>query len=64
MPEGSDEVQISKVEVIFIVGIIGCMLFATWELGHLMVSEWFADWVNQNKFTNERIVRYGIAFFF
>ena len=62
MPETSDEIQISKIEFVFIVGIIGCMLFATWELGHLMADDWFKDWVNQNKFTNERIIRYGIAF--
>ncbi len=62
MPEGSDEIQISKMEFVFLVGIIGCMLFATWELGHLMADEWFKDWVNQNRFTNERVIRYGIAF--
>jgi len=62
MLETSDEIQISKIEFVFIVGIIGCMLFATWELGHLMADEWFKDWVNQNRFTNARIIRYGIAF--
>lgn len=62
MFEGSDEVQVSKIEFVFIVGIIGCMLFATWEIGHLMADKWFGEWVNQNRFTNERIIRYGIAF--
>lgn len=56
-----DYVQITKLEVIFIVGIVGCMLFATWELGHLMADEWFYDWVSKDSFTNERIIRYGIA---
>ncbi|MFQ5965891.1 MAG: zinc ribbon domain-containing protein [Candidatus Scalinduaceae bacterium] len=59
----SDDIQISKLELVLIIGIIGCMLFATWELGHLMTDEWFRDWVNQNRFTNGRIILYGIAFF-
>ena len=62
MTEESDHVQVTKIEVVFIVGIIGCMLFATWELGHLMADEWLKEWVNQNKFTNRRIILYGIAF--
>jgi len=61
MPESRDEIQISKIEVVFVVGIIGCMLLATWELGHLMADEWFRDWVDQNEFTNKRIILYGIA---
>jgi MFS family permease len=62
MTESNDDVQISKIEVVFVVGIIGCMLFATWELGHLMADKWFKDWVNQDPFTNKRIILYGIAF--
>jgi hypothetical protein len=62
MPESSNDVQVSKIEVVFVIGIIGCMLFATWELGHLMTNEWFKGWVNQNRFTNKRIILYGIAF--
>jgi hypothetical protein len=62
MPESSDEIQVSKIEVVFVVGIIGCMLFATWELSHLMVDKWLKAWVSQNKFTNKRIILYGIAF--
>ena len=62
MNESSDDVQVSKIEIVFVVGIIGCMLFATWELGHLMTDEWFKDWVKQNPFTNKRIILYGIAF--
>lgn len=62
MAPENDEVQISKLEVILMVGIIGCMLFATWELAHLMADDWFRDWVDQNRFTNMRIIYYGIAF--
>ena len=42
MTSHDDDVLISKLEVILMIGIIGCMLFATWELGHLMADEWFA----------------------
>lgn len=62
MSEENEQIQASKIEVVFIVGIIGSMLLATWELGHLMADEWFSKWVNQNQFVNERIIRYGIAF--
>jgi hypothetical protein len=62
MSDTNDEIQISKLEFIFLVGLVGSLLFATWEIGHLMVDEWFKSWVDQNRFTNERIIRYGIAF--
>jgi len=32
----NDEVQLTNLEKVFIVGIIGCMLFATWKLAHLI----------------------------
>ena len=57
-----DEIQISKLEMALIVGIIGCLLLATWELGNLMVTDWFMNWVAQNPFTNKRVILYGIAF--
>ncbi len=60
--EDPDEVQLTKLETIFVVGIIGCMLFATWELAHLIVDEWFRDWVKVDVFTRQRIIYYGIAF--
>ncbi|UCD57102.1 MAG: zinc ribbon domain-containing protein [Candidatus Hydrogenedentota bacterium] len=63
MHEPGEEVQLSKLESIFVVGIIGCMLFATWELGHLMADKWFRAWVEQDPFVNRRIILYGIAFF-
>jgi len=59
----TDDIQITKLEFVLMIGIIGCSLFATWELGHLMVDGWFRDWVAQDRFINERIIRYGIAFF-
>ena len=43
MSEEDDQMQVSKIEVVFVVGIIGCMLFATWELAHLMADEWFRE---------------------
>ena len=57
-----DEIQISKLEMALIVGIIGCLLLATWELGNLKVTDWFMNWVAQNPFTNKRVILYGIAF--
>lgn len=63
MTEQEDYVQISKLEIVLIIGIIGCMLFATWELGHLIADIWLRDWVAQNSFVNRRLILYGIAFF-
>lgn len=59
-----NEFRISKLETALIVGIIGCLLLATWELMNLTASEWLADWVKKDKFTNRRIIFYGVAFFF
>ena len=59
-----DEIQITKLEIALIVGIVGCLLLATWELGNLMVTDWLKDWVMKNEFTNKRIILYGIAFSF
>jgi predicted RNA-binding Zn-ribbon protein involved in translation (DUF1610 family) len=61
MEEENSEVHLTKLESIFALGIIGCMLFATWELGHLMTDVWLHDWVNLNEFVNLRIILYGIA---
>ena len=58
----SDDIRITKLEVILTIGVIGCALFATWELAHLMADEWLKGWVDQNEFTNKRIIYYGIAF--
>ncbi|MCD6408290.1 zinc ribbon domain-containing protein [bacterium] len=63
MSEERAEIQLTKLESIFVFGIIGCMLFATWELGHIMVHDWFRFWVAKNPFVNRRIILYGIAFF-
>jgi len=58
----SDDIRITKIEVILTIGVIGCALFATWELGHLMADDWLRSWINQDRFTNRRIILYGIAF--
>jgi len=63
MSKENAEVQLTNLESIFVIGIIGCMLFATWELGHLMADRWFQAWVEQDRFVNRRIILYGIAFF-
>lgn len=54
--------SITKLEIALIVGIIGCLLLATWEFMNLMGSEWLKGWVDQNEFTNRRIILYGAAF--
>lgn len=54
--------SITKLEIALIVGIIGCLLLATWEFMNLMGSEWLKGWVDQNEFTNRRIILYGTAF--
>ncbi|MEJ6951108.1 hypothetical protein [Natronospora cellulosivora (SeqCode)] len=56
------DVQLSKFERILAFGIIGCMLLATWELGRLLVDEWFYEWVRKDSFVRERIILYGISF--
>ena len=57
-----DEIQLFKIEMAFIMGIVGCLLLATIELMNLMADDWFSEWVSENSFTNERIIRYGVAF--
>ncbi|MEZ5012710.1 MAG: zinc ribbon domain-containing protein [Chitinophagales bacterium] len=59
-----EENHISKIELTLIIGIVGCMFLATWELGHLMTDKWFEGWVKYHYFIRERIIRYGVAFFF
>lgn len=62
MKQQSTELQLSKIESVFIVGIIGCLLLATWELCHLLADEYLYSWVITDRFTNKRIIYYGIAF--
>jgi hypothetical protein len=62
MEEKQDEVQLTKLETVFTVGIIGCLLFATWELAHLTADQWFRAWVHQSAFVRRRVIYYGIAF--
>lgn len=61
MKQCDSELQLSKIESIFMVGIIGCLLLATWELCHLLADVYLRSWVLQDKFTNKRIIYYGVA---
>lgn len=58
-----NEGQLNRLIFAFTFGIVGCLLLATCELITLMTEDWFSGWVNENSFTNERIIRYGLAFF-
>lgn len=58
----NNDYRISKLETALIVGIIGCLLLATWELMNLMATEWLDHWVKKDDFTNRRIIMYGVAF--
>jgi hypothetical protein len=62
MQDTHEEIHLTKIESVFVFGIIGCLLFATWELAHLMVDEWLGDWVQVDVFTRKRVIYYGIAF--
>lgn len=57
----NEEGHLNALERICSFGIIGCLLFSTWELNHLMADEWFADWVRQNEFVYRRLILYGTA---
>ncbi len=57
-----DEIQLTKIETILMVGVIGCLLFATWELAHRLEEYWLHEWVQADEFTRKRIIYYGIAF--
>lgn len=57
----NDEGHLNTLEKICSVGIIGCLLFSTWELNHLMADAWFAKWVALNPFVNRRVILYGVA---
>lgn len=56
-----DELQLTKLETTFIVGIVGCLLFATWQLGDLLANDWLAGWVGESAL-REDVVYYGVAF--
>lgn len=62
MTEDEPEVQLSKIESALIVGIVGCLLLGTWELGHLMADDWFRPWVAVDAFVRRRLILYGLAF--
>jgi hypothetical protein len=56
-----DELQLTKLETAFIVGIVGCLLFATWQLGDLLVNKVLAEWVGESPL-REDLIYYGVAF--
>jgi hypothetical protein len=60
-PPSNDELQLTKLETAFIVGIVGCLLFATWQLGDLLVNELLAGWVGESAL-REDLIYYGVAF--
>lgn len=61
MHESTEEIQLTKLESIFVVGIVGCLLFATWEFMHLAVDEWFKVWVEVDPFVRRRLIMYGTS---
>src|ERR1700731_2914110 len=62
MNDSSDEIHLTKLERALALGIVGCLLLATWELCHLLADTWFHGWVAQNYFIRRRVIYYGIAF--
>jgi len=57
-----EEVHLTELESIFMLGIIGCMLFATWEMAQLLISGVFEEWVLQDEDTRKRIILYATSF--
>ena len=57
-----DEVHLSALETVLVIGTIGCLLLATWELGKLLTTQWLAGWVKANPFVHRRVILYGLAF--
>jgi hypothetical protein len=55
------EVQWTKLEVALTVGIVGCLLFATWQLGDLLARDWLDGWVGDSAL-REDLIYYGVAF--
>mgnify|MGYP002760293042 FL=1 len=56
-----DALQWTRLEVAFTAGIVGCLLFATWQLGDLLARDWLAGWVGESEL-REDLVYYGVAF--
>jgi len=56
-----DEMQWTRLEVAFTVGIVGCLLFATWQFGDLLARDWLAGWVGDSEI-REDLIYYGVAF--
>jgi uncharacterized membrane protein YdjX (TVP38/TMEM64 family) len=62
MNDSSEETNLTKLESILALGVVGCLLLATWELCHLLKDTWFPNWVAENDFVHKRIIYYGVAF--
>jgi len=62
MNDTPDEIHLTKLERILALGIVGCLLLATWESCSLLVTKYLVEWVKQNEFYHKRIVYYGVAF--
>jgi len=62
MDNSSDEIHLTKLEQALVLGIVGCLLLATWELCHLLKDTWLPEWVAENEFVHKRIIYYGVAF--
>jgi|GEM_PF-5868444 len=58
----SEELHISKLEIALVVGVIGCMLFATWEVSRLLADDWLRGWMQGDPWLRRRVVLYGVAF--
>jgi len=62
MDDSTDEVHLTKLERVLAVGLVACLLLATWELCHLLADTWFYSWVGESSFVRRRIIYYGVAF--
>src|SRR6185295_15717352 len=62
MDDTADEIHLTKLERVLAVGLVACLLLATWELCHLLADTWLYSWVSQNRFVHRRIIYYGVAF--
>lgn len=59
--EEGESFQLTAFESLLVAGIIACMLWLTWGLGHLLADKWLWFWVEPNEFVYRRIVLYGVA---
>jgi len=57
-----EEVRLTEVESIFMTGIIGCMLFATWEIAQFLIENVLDEWVLHDEAGRKRAVLYTTGF--